>query len=212
MSGAITAATAAVASVGLGVYSSMQAGRNASAARGMQDTVFNEQQYYAQQLQNLVSNPDSVINTPGYKFQFQQGEQAVLNQMTAQGFGQSGNLGQALVNYGQNEASTVYQQEFNNYAQLSGLTAPTSVGQYGQETLAAQQQSYNQMGGQLASLMYLSGRGGGGSPGGLFGGMFGGGANPYQGVTDTAGGTSPYAIQTAPMSGGYVPVNVFGGN
>lgn len=94
--------------------------------------------------------------TPGYQFTAQQGEQAVSNSAAAQGNLLSGNTLNAEQQYGQNLASTTYQQTYNNalagyqqnyqqfqnnqanqfnrYASLAGLgqTATTQAGQLGQ--------------------------------------------------------------------------------
>lgn len=53
---------------------------------------------------------------PSYQFRLQQGQQALERSAFSKGMGLSGNLGQALVDYGQGAASQEYQSAFNRYA------------------------------------------------------------------------------------------------
>lgn len=53
--------------------------------------------------------------SPGYKFQLQQGEDAVLNNASSLGGVNSGNTLKALTQYGQGVANQDYQQAYNNY-------------------------------------------------------------------------------------------------
>ena len=86
---------------------------------------------YQGQLANLVNNPASLVNTPGYQFQFGQGMQALGRQQAAQGYGGSGanpgtgggsgNFATAAQQYGQNFAQSNYQQQLQN---LAGLSQP----------------------------------------------------------------------------------------
>lgn len=66
--------------------------------------------------------------SPGYQFQLQQGEQALLDQRSAIGGVSGGNTLKALTQYGQGLANTDYQQAYNNY-------------------VAQQQQQYNMLSG-----------------------------------------------------------------
>ncbi len=87
----------------------------------MQQTQFAEQQGYASQLQNLINNPSQITSTPGYQFQFDQGQQAVQRSSAAGGFLNSGNEGTALTQYGQGFASSALTQQESLLASLSGL-------------------------------------------------------------------------------------------
>ena len=87
-------------------------------------------------------NPANLSQTPGYQFQLQQGEQAVADQATATGGVGGGNTLKALTNYGQNLASTTYQQQFNDYMaqqqqQLGALQTAAGSGQNAAAGLAA---------------------------------------------------------------------------
>ena len=78
---------------------------------------------YQPMLQQLVSNPSSVTSTPQYQFQMQQGTQAINQGEAAEGQLNSGNRATALETYGQGLASSSYQQQFQDLAQLSGVGA-----------------------------------------------------------------------------------------
>lgn len=76
----------------------------------------------------------NVANSPQYKFNLQQGTNAILNNASATGNLLSGNTGVALENYGQGLASNSYQQAFNNalssyQANLGGLMGGSQLGQ-----------------------------------------------------------------------------------
>lgn len=73
---------------------------------------------YATKLNDLMSNPSSIQNTPGYQFAFDQGQGAMERSQAAKGMNLSGNALAELTKYGQGMAS----QQFNNMANLySGL-------------------------------------------------------------------------------------------
>lgn len=59
-------------------------------------------------------NYDDYKNSDAYKFQLDQGTQAINNSASASGLGNSGATLKALTNYGQGLASTYYQQAFQN--------------------------------------------------------------------------------------------------
>src|SRR5271169_2592501 len=61
---------------------------------------------YQQPLWNLVNNPSSVTQTPGYQFQFDQGMQGLMRTEAAQGNLEGGGALAAAQQYGQNFAST----------------------------------------------------------------------------------------------------------
>jgi hypothetical protein len=154
MVGAVTAAVAAVASVGVGIYAATQAGSAASAQERAMNTQldFEKAQWgaqapYRQQLSDLMANPSSVTSLPGYEFNKQQGEESVARQF-ASNPGGAGSA--ALVRYGQDYASNVYQQQAQLLAQLSGISNNPaqygSVGQgYGSNAISGQGQSFNQL-------------------------------------------------------------------
>lgn len=174
----------AAVSTGMGAYEASQAAGIAGQAESESGTVFGEQQYYAQQLQQLIANPSSVTSLPGYGFQLQQGQNALVSQAAAQGYLGSGNLGTALVKYGQNYAQSAYGQQEQILAQLSGLTAPSSPTQYLGAATAAQQSAAQQWSNLTNSMMFMGMMGSGGFGANPWGS---GGSIPYQGITDTAG-------------------------
>jgi len=160
----------------------------------MAGTVFGEQQDYARQLAQLISDPSSVKNLPGYQFQMQQGTDAVARQMAASGFLGSGNEATALEQYGQGLASSFYGQQTSLLASLAGLTAPSSPSQLSGAATGAGQTAFQQ-------FMQLAGQAG------LFAGRFGG-SNTTPGVTASdvgllaSGGYSNIG-PTMPAGGGY---------
>lgn len=133
MVGAVVAAAAAVASVGIGIYSTVQAGKAQSQANniantqlGLEENLNNEQQPYRDQLNALLKDPSSVAQLPGYQFNKQQGEDSVARQFAAN---PGGAEGVALTKFGQDYASSAYQQQVQMLTQLSGLTNnPASYG------------------------------------------------------------------------------------
>lgn len=67
-------------------------------------------------------NPANLAQTPGYQFQLQQGEQAVIDQATATGGVGGGNTLKALTQFGQGLASTTYQQQFQDWLAQQNAT------------------------------------------------------------------------------------------
>lgn len=99
--------------------------------------------------QQFAFDPSQVANTPEYKFQLQQGQQAVQNSAAAAGGLFSGGTLKGLTQFGQGLASTSYQQAYNNALNtfqtnrnntFQGLTSLTGIGQnaVGQYNAAAQ--------------------------------------------------------------------------
>jgi hypothetical protein len=74
----------------------------------------------ASQLQNLLMNPQSVTQTPGYQFNLSQGLQGLQAQQAAQGRLVSGGALLQGQQYGQQLASQTYQQQLSNLSTLSG--------------------------------------------------------------------------------------------
>lgn len=108
---------------------------------------------YAQQLQTLMSNPNSIQGMPVYKAM----QQAASRTMQAQGYTGSGNALAAAANAG----GQAYQSQFNDLALLSGAgIQPGSSG----TSMAGQVMGANQAeGSQLSSILgSLMGSGGGG--------------------------------------------------
>jgi len=130
MVGAVTATTvaaaAAVASVGVGAYSAYQsskansqANRLANSQLGMEQELFGAQGQYRDQLSQLMADPSSVTKLPSYQFFKDQGAESVARNFAAN---PGGAQGVALEQYGQNYASSAYEQQAQLLAGLSGLT------------------------------------------------------------------------------------------
>jgi hypothetical protein len=163
---AITGTVAAVASAGAAVSSARTQSRNASMARGMARTVFDEQQDYARQLSELIKNPSKVTELPGYDFQFSQGQRAIERTSAARFGPGSGTGAAALTKFGQGLASSFYKQQTELLASLSGLNVNPSSGVA--TATAADAAGFDQLGQALASIGYSIGntdfgRGTGGS-------------------------------------------------
>lgn len=138
------------------------AGQVSGTQLGEQQTVFGEQQYYANQLQQLIANPSSVTSLPGYQQMFTEGERAVSEQMGPGGYVGSGTQAISLLNAGANLENSFYTQQVNMLAQLSGLTAPSSPSQLGSNAITGQTSQANQFNNLLYQLGIL------GSKSGLF--------------------------------------------
>lgn len=153
---AVTTAIAAVASAGAGIYGASQSSSIGHHADMRGAAIFNEQQQYAQKLQQLMDNPASVKDLPGYQFNFDQGAQAVARQMGASGYAGSGNEATALEKFGAGYADQAYSTQANLLASLSGLTSQNPA-QYSQVATQAQGQSFQQLSSALAGLGYAAG-------------------------------------------------------
>ena len=86
-----------------------------------------------------------IANTPGYQFQFQQGQDALNSNLSARGLLGSGAAGKALTQYGQGVASQYVGQYVNGLQSLAGLgqTSTQATGQAGMN--AANQIGSNQI-------------------------------------------------------------------
>jgi hypothetical protein len=126
MTGLITAAAVGVAGLGMSAYEMSQQNSLSSSALGLAQNTQSEQEYYNSLLQQLIANPSSVTQLPGYASQMKQGTAAVASQMGSSGFAGSGNEAAALETFGQGLASSFYGQQANLLASLSGVTAASS--------------------------------------------------------------------------------------
>lgn len=69
-------------------------------------------------LNELLQNPSSIANDPGYQFQYNQGLEAVNRNAAAKGMLGSGNRLFDLVNYGQDRAKTSYGDSISRLGNL----------------------------------------------------------------------------------------------
>lgn len=81
---------------------------------------------YAAQLSALMSNPGTIVDSPGYKFGLDQGLQAVQRKLAAGGYGGSGNEAIALNNYAQDYGMKFYNDQIAKLTTLSGATTPAN--------------------------------------------------------------------------------------
>lgn len=164
---AITSPTAKnLLTIGSGLYGLYESGQQRNLAKdamAKSDPFGPYRAQYAQQLSALMMNPGSITEDPGYKFQFEQGQQAVERGMAAKGYLGSGNEGIALTQYGQNFAANYLNAKIS---QLSGLAGANITPNYG-PGLQAYGQGLDTASAALASLGYGITRGGAsaGTPG-----------------------------------------------
>lgn len=77
------------------------------------------------QIQNLLANPNSITQDPGYQFQLRQGQNALSNRAAASGNYYSGSQMKAAQQYGQDYAGTKLDQSLNR---LMGVATGSQVG------------------------------------------------------------------------------------
>ena len=102
-------------------------------------------------LNQLLSNPSSIEQDPGYQFQYNQGLNAVNRTAAAKGMLGSGNRLYDLLNYGQDRAKTSYNDRIG---QLGSLLSNTSQSSFQQNQDNKNNQYQTQPGGGVS----LSGR------------------------------------------------------
>lgn len=93
------------------LYNDSRAALNPALASGAQGNT--SLQAYAASNPQFNFDPSKYINSPGYNFQLQQGQDAIENTAAAQGLSQSGKVLTDLTKYGQGLASTYYNDAFN---------------------------------------------------------------------------------------------------
>lgn len=77
---------------------------------------------YAKKMDRFMKDPGKIIRKdPSYRFRFKQGQQA-LERGATKGFLNSGRLGLALTEYGQEFATQEYDKVFERLGRLSGAT------------------------------------------------------------------------------------------
>ena len=99
---------------------------------------------YAAQLSELMRDPNTVTNTPGYQFNLAQGLQGQQAQQAAQGRLVSGGALLQGQQFGQQLAGQTYQQQLGTLASLSGANQSPAAGATAQGNLIA-----GQLGGTL---------------------------------------------------------------
>lgn len=153
------------------------------------DPFYENRAQYGTQLNDLMKNPNAVMDTPYTKFQQQQGQQAIERSGAARGLLQSPQMALELQKYGQGLASESFQQQFQNLAMLSGANvnpaqAAGVLSQKGQVAANTAQTSGQAQSSILGSMTSLLG-------GNLLSGLFGG----------TGGFDSPDVFQPGEQQG-----------
>lgn len=133
-----------------GLYSAYQQQQMAKDAFKGSDPFGPYRGYYAKQLQDLMSNPSAITEDPAYKFQFEQGQQAVERSMAAKGFLGSGNEAIALTQYGQGFAQNYLTQKEQFLSSLAGAGISPNFG----PALSGMNMGINTASSALASLGY----------------------------------------------------------
>lgn len=196
MVGAVTAAVAAVGSLGLAAYSMSQQQSMANDQKsmannqfGLEKDLYNQQGKYRTQLDQLMADPGSVAKLPGYAFARDEGATTVARQGAAN---PGGGGAAALTRYGEDYASSAYQQQAQLLASLSGLNQnPASYGQVGTQGAANASDSQGRSFAQLQQLLAQ-----GGATAKMFGpqGSYSSAGTPGSGNVPWAGtGTDPTA-------------------
>ena len=111
----------------------------------------------AAQLQNLLNNPNSVAQTPGYQFNLSQGLQAQQAQQAAQGRLVSGGALLQSQNFGQSLANQTYNQQIDTLARLSGAYQAPATGAGAMQGIGfgnagATGLAYNSLGGGIGQV------------------------------------------------------------
>lgn len=96
-------------------------------------------------LMQLLADPSSITQTPGYQFAYDQGLQSLFSKQAAAGNRFSGRALTETMQFGQGLAEQIYNSEMDRYAQLAGATNPIQGGITTGENLSqlGQQGSFN---------------------------------------------------------------------
>jgi hypothetical protein len=116
---------------------SLQAGKQMGQYARQADPFAGYRPQYAAQLQNLMNDPNSVTQTPGYQFNLAQGLQGLQAQQAAQGRLVSGGALIQGQQFGQQLASQTYNQQVDTLARLSGGYQAPAAGATAQAGLMA---------------------------------------------------------------------------
>lgn len=115
----------------------VQTGNEMKKYAGQADPFAAYRPQYASQLQNLMNNPNSVTQTPGYQFNLAQGLQGLQAQQAAQGRLVSGGALLQGQQFGQNLASQTYADQLKTLMALSGAGQSPATGAAAQAGLMA---------------------------------------------------------------------------
>ncbi len=124
-------------------------------AIGLADPQARHRPYYAGRLRQLMDNPDEVLRQdPSYQFRFDQGEEAVRRKSAASGDRMSGGGILASLEYGQNFASTEFNNAFNRLNTLATGSPAAAQVQHnaGLNNAAGTASRYRALGGIIPSV------------------------------------------------------------
>lgn len=116
---------------------SLQAGKQMGQYARQADPFAPYRPQFAAQLQNLMNDPNSVTQTPGYQFNLAQGLAGLQAQQAAQGRLVSGGALIQGQQFGQQLASQTYNDQLKTLASLSGATQGPATGATAQSNLMA---------------------------------------------------------------------------
>lgn len=150
---AIAVGGSALIGAGTMLYEGSQ---NRALASGIAGDVEAKQNYYNDQLMQLMANPSTFLDNPLFTSTLKTGTEAVNRSQAAQGFLGSGNQATALMQFGQSFASSQLTQQEQILASLSGAGNASSPSQAVGAATGAQGQEFNQLGSLLASLGYAT--------------------------------------------------------
>lgn len=161
-------------------------GGGAQGAAAAADPFASQRGQYQSMLSNLIQDPSSITNQPGYQFGLNQAMQSVQGSAAANGMLNSGNTLTALQDRSQNYASTALNNQELLLAQLAGANvgSPGTAGQILQNQNQANQQSasaFGNLAGQAVNQginSYFSSPTYSSNPFGMPG-DYGTGSNPY---------------------------------
>lgn len=112
-------------------------------------------EFAKRKLFELYNDPSSIENTPGYKFAQSQGEQGINRGAANKGYFRSPNMLFDLSKFNQELATKTWNDEFNKYAQMAGLSFnPANSAQIG---AGGAQQSANMRGNTLDAILAAGG-------------------------------------------------------
>jgi hypothetical protein len=130
---------------------------NKAVAPGFADPYAQYRPGNAATLQNLLNNPNTVSETPGYQFNLSQGLQAQSARQASQGRLVSGGALLESNAFGQNLASQTYNQQVDTLARLSGAYQSPATGANAMQGVAfgnagAGNYAYNSIGGGIGQV------------------------------------------------------------
>lgn len=105
---AAVAGVSALANIGASIYGTRAQTNAAKKARALYKPYAQAGARGLAQYEQLLQNPASVQQTPGYDFRLQEGQKALERSAAARGMSQSGAHAKALMRYGQGFASQEY--------------------------------------------------------------------------------------------------------